>query len=281
MNRIEQHSYAKINLRLDVLHKRTDGYHEVSTLMHRINLRDEIHISRGHNNLEIICSHPQVPADDTNLASIAARSLLNRYRIKEKVRIVIDKKIPVAAGLGGGSSNAAATLTGINQLFELGISKEDLLDVGTAIGADVPFFLFGKSAHATGIGEKLAPIEIIPQLWLLLVTPPIQIATPWAYSSLRRGLTNNAVNITIPKCIARIDQVISLLSNDLEEAVFARYPQISTVKDELIAKGAKGSLMSGSGSTVFGIFASEEEARAAHTQLKNHKEWQLNLCRSN
>ena len=135
---------------------------------------------------EVTCDKSQVPHNEGNLAYTAARILLDRYKIKEGVKIAIRKQIPVAAGLGGGSSNAAATLMGVNQLFELGLSNEELMDTGKEIGADVPFFIFGKSARATGIGEILEPLEIKPPLWILLITPDIPISTAWAYGSLRR-----------------------------------------------------------------------------------------------
>ena len=158
---------------------------------------------------------------------------------------------------------------GVNQLFELGLSNEELMETGKEIGADVPFFIFGKSARATGIGEILEPLEIKPPLWFLLITPDIPISTAWAYGSLRRDLTNRENNINIPDCIDHLDEVIAILSNDLEKVVIPRYPVIQTIKDELLDKGAKGSLMSGSGSTVFGIFGSEAEAKEAHAQITN------------
>ena len=277
MNSIELFSHAKINLRLDILGKRPDGYHDIRTVFQKITLGDELTIAVTTGATEVTCDSHQVPHNEGNLAYTAARTLLDRYKIKNGVKIAIRKRIPVAAGLGGGSSNAAATLIGVNQLFELGLSNEELMETGKEIGADVPFFIFGKSARATGIGEILEPMKIAPPLWLLLITPDFPISTAWAYGSLRRNLTNRENNIIIRDCINHFDEVITILSNDLEKVVIPRYPVIQIIKDELLDKGARGSLMSGSGSTVFGIFESETEAKEAHTQITKHKSWQIHV----
>jgi 4-diphosphocytidyl-2-C-methyl-D-erythritol kinase len=277
MNSIELFSHAKINLRLDILGKRPDGYHDIRTVFQKITLGDELTIAVTTGATEVTCDSHQVPHNEGNLAYTAARTLLDRYKIKNGVKIAIRKRIPVAAGLGGGSSNAAATLIGVNQLFELGLSNEELMDTGKEIGADVPFFIFGKSARATGIGEILEPMEIEPPLWLLLITPDFPISTAWAYGSLRRNLTNRENNIIIRDCINHFDEVITILSNDLEKVVIPRYPVIQIIKDELLDKGARGSLMSGSGSTVFGIFESETAAKKAQEQITRHKNWQIHL----
>ena len=277
MNSIELFSHAKINLRLDILGKRPDGYHDIRTVFQKITLGDELSIAITKSSIEVECNHPQVPDNEGNLAFAAAKTLLDRYKIKDGLRIAIKKKIPVAAGLGGGSSNAAATLMGINQLFELGLTDEELMGIGKTIGADVPFFLFGNSALAAGIGDLLEPLIIKPRFLLLLITPDIPISTAWAYGSIRRGLTNSVNNITIPQCINHLAEVIAILSNDLEKVVIPHHPVIQTIKDELLDKGAKGSLMSGSGSTVFGLFESEGEVQEALAQIKIPRNWQVNI----
>jgi 4-diphosphocytidyl-2-C-methyl-D-erythritol kinase len=279
MNTLKLISYAKVNLRLDILDRRADGYHEIRTVFQKINLADELSIAIAKSGIEITCDNPQVPLDDTNLAYRAAYILLKNHKIRDGISISIKKRIPIAAGLGGGSSNAASTLMGLNQLFELGINPQELMRTGKDIGADVPFFIFGKSALATGIGDKLEPLEVMPPLWFLLITPDFPISTAWAYRNARRGLTNTNNNITIPKCINHLQDVITLLSNDLEHVVIPRYPLIQEIKDALVAEGAKGSLMSGSGSTVFGIFESEAGAQAAYSQLMHHSDWQLHVAK--
>ena len=277
MNSIELFSHAKVNLRLDILGKRPDGYHDIRTVFQKITLGDELSIAMAKSGIEVECNYPQVPQNEGNLAFSAARALLDRYKINDGLRIAIKKRIPVAAGLGGGSSNAASSLMGINQLFELGLTDEELMGIGRTIGADVPFFIFGNSARATGIGDLLEPLAVNPQLWLLLITPDTPISTAWAYGNIRRGLTNSANNIIIPDCIDHLDEVIAILSNDLEKVVIPRHPVIQTIKDTLSEKGAKGSLMSGSGSTVFGIFESEGEAKEALQQINIPRNWQVHL----
>jgi len=280
MKSITLPSHAKINLRLEIVRKRDDGYHDIKTLLQKVSLSDEIYLSTIPTGITVVCDHPQVPANETNLAYAAAQALLSRYHLKDGIAISIKKNIPVAAGLGGGSSNAATTLAGINQLFALGASTEELMKIGSAIGADVPFFLFGNTALATGIGDKLETIHLTPPLWLLLITPPLQVSTTWAYRTFRMGLTSIRNNINIPTCINHLTALLTLLSNDLEKVVIPRYPVIQTIKEELFQRGARGSLMSGSGSTVYGIFSTKEEAQEALAQLKGHREWKIQLTSS-
>lgn len=278
MNHLELSSHAKVNLRLDILSRRPDGYHEIRTIFQKISLADDLTISIIKSGIEVRCDNPLVPCNESNLVHVAARMLLSRYGIKDGVRIAIKKRIPIAAGLGGGSSNAASTLQGVNELFGLGMSSQELMKTGRDIGADVPFFLFGNSAIGTGIGEKLEPLSIQPKLWFVLVTPDIQISTAWAYQNVRTGLTKDAFHITIPPRISDLSEIISLLSNDLEEVVLPLFPLIQDIKSELISKGALGSLMTGSGSTVFGIFVSEEKAGKAQGLLEQHRGWQCFVC---
>jgi len=279
MNTIDLLSHAKVNLRLDILGKRPDGYHEIRTVFQKTSLADELSLRRTRSGVEVTCDNPQVPVDDTNLAYRAAAILLQQHKIREGVSISIKKRIPVAAGLGGGSSNAASTLMGMNQLFGLGLPPQDLIRIGKDIGADVPFFIFGDSALATGIGDVLEPLDVRPPLWFLLITPGFPVSTAWAYGNFRRGLTNTNNNIIISRSIDRLQDLIALLSNDLEQVVIPRYPLIQEIKDTLIAEGARGSLMSGSGSTVFGIFESEAGAHKTYSQLKKHADWQLHLAK--
>ena len=263
----------KINLYLDVLGKRPDGYHDIRTVFQKISLGDDVTLDRIKSGIEVACDNPLVPINEGNLAHAAAKMLVSRYAIKDGIRITIKKRIPVAAGLGGGSSNAASTLAGINQLFVLGLSNKDLMPMARDLGADVPFFLFGSSAIGTGIGDKLQAVSIQPKLWYLLVTPDVQISTAWAYQNVTRGLTNGAVNITIPSCIKTISEIIAILYNDLEKVVLPRFPLLQDIKDELRNKGALGCLMSGSGSTLFALFEEPSAARAAGVSLPSGTKW--------
>jgi len=279
MTQLELFSPAKVNLRLDILGKRPDGYHDIRTIFQKISLGDDLTLAVIKSGIEVVCDNPLVPTNEGNLAYAAAKMLVTRFAIKDGIRITIKKRIPIAAGLGGGSSNAACTLAGINQLFGLGLSNRELMSMARDLGADVPFFLFGSSAIGTGIGDVLQAITIHPNLWFLLVTPDVQISTAWAYQNVRRGLTNGADNITIPSCINDIAEIIAILSNDLEKVVLPRFPLLQDIKDGLRNQGALGSMMSGSGSTVFGIFLSEEKAVQALEQMDMPPAWHKSVCR--
>jgi 4-diphosphocytidyl-2-C-methyl-D-erythritol kinase len=181
------------------------------------------------------------------------------------------KNIPVGAGLGGGSSDAASTLMGLNDLLGTGLTEQQLLAIGLKLGADVPFFIFKKPALAEGIGERLTPLEQIPKLWLLLVNPGIHVATSWVYQNL--NLTSEKVAAKLPFLYNSAEDVCSILSNDLESVTLSRYPVIKEIKDKLLAAGADGTLMSGSGSTVFAVFSNESAANAALGALSFDNKW--------
>jgi 4-diphosphocytidyl-2-C-methyl-D-erythritol kinase len=268
---------AKINLRLEVLRKRDDGYHEIRGIFQKINLADEIEISLTHGTgITLSCSDPELPAGKENLAFKAADLILSQTKRKTGIKITIDKKIPLSSGLGGGSSNAASVLIALNQMLGLNLPLGQIMEMGKRLGADVPFFLFGKTALATGIGEKLQEMFIKPRLFLVLVNPGIPISTAFAYQRLNRELTkrtNNTINIFTK--IEELNDLIPLLSNDFEEVIFPLYPEIKEIKGRLILEGARGSLMSGSGSTVFGIFGSRKEALGAYQRLRLETRWKL------
>ncbi len=261
-------SPAKVNLRLDVLYERDDGYHELRTIMQRIDLCDELEVSVGGEEIDVSSQGEDIPQGTGNMAYHAARSILEKFRIDIGVRIFIRKKIPVASGLGGGSSNAAATLMALNRLLELGLTRRGLMRMGTRLGADVPFFVYGGSALAGGIGDRLEAIELPSPIWMVLVNPGIKVSTAWAYKNLNTGLTKKINNISILPPMAGISDVANFLYNDLEIVTIERYPEIQKIKNGLIDRGALGALMSGSGPTVFGIFPDKEVAERAFHQLK-------------
>ncbi|CAG0974841.1 partial 4-diphosphocytidyl-2-C-methyl-D-erythritol kinase, partial [Geobacteraceae bacterium] len=194
------------------------------------------------------------------------------------IDIAITKNIPVAAGLGGGSSDAATVLLGVNELLGLGLSTERLMEIGVTLGADVPFFVFGKNALAEGIGEILTVIESVPPLWLVIVNPNIPVSTVWVYQSLQ--LTGERNGDTIPRFFKGLDDVCAVLSNDLEPVTIGKYPVIGEIKERLIAEGAAGALMSGSGPTVFGLFEVEEEARRAARSMARAVDWFVTTVRA-
>jgi 4-diphosphocytidyl-2-C-methyl-D-erythritol kinase len=263
---------AKINLCLHVLHKRPDGYHEVAMLMQRVSLYDRIELElTAEPGVRVVCPGVELPAGGENIAARAARSLLELSGTEQGVTIAIDKQIPVAAGLGGGSSDAAAVLLGLNGMLGLGLDLRTLMAVGAGLGADVPFFVFERPAWATGIGERLEPVAGLPPAWYVLVNPGIAVSTAWVYQNLE--LTSPQRMDRLPKFPATTRGLAGLLHNDLEQVTVARYPVIADIKRRLVAAGALGALMSGSGPTVFGLFADETSARAACASLAVEPQW--------
>jgi len=263
---------AKVNLNLHITGKRDDGYHTLLTRMQKLDLCDllELEITDAAG-IELRCIADGVPADDTNLAAQAAARFLERCgRITDTgVRITLTKNIPVGAGLGGGSSDAGAVLKGINTLLDEPLSYADLLDIGTALGADVPFFVSNHAAvFATGIGDKLEQAASADHYHYLLVNPGFPVNTKWVYDNYRLTKKNN-------KFILRGSQNIKgqlfaavQLHNDLERVTLTRYPVLSEIKAALEEAGAAGSLMSGSGPTVFGLFADRETGERARWRLE-------------
>jgi 4-diphosphocytidyl-2-C-methyl-D-erythritol kinase len=270
-------SPAKINLFLHITEKRADGYHDLVTLMCCIDLFDTVSLNFGVKNTKVSCAHPNVPEDETNLAYIAARVFQKTLKNNEGVRIYIEKKIPVAAGLGGGSSNAGAVLLGLNRYYGYPFSRDELVSMGLSIGADVPFFILKKPAIASGIGEKLTGYHGLKKRKVLLVFPGFGVSTAEVYKSLNLGLT---------KCKKKLKHLFFdkhtfdpryHLCNDLESVVISKYPIISVAKDALLDSGAIGALVSGSGPTVFGLFPDSDKAREAYHILLKHDQWQLYL----
>ncbi len=277
---------AKINLNLRVLGRRRDGYHLLDTVMLPVSLYDEIEIQRIRSpegkkkpNIEVSCAHPGVPSGEQNIVHRAARLILRHARKPQSIRIHIRKRIPVGAGLGGGSSDAAATLVGVNRLLKLGLSPRKLEKLALALGADVPFFIRARPARAQGIGERLTPLRGVPRFWLVIVYPGFPISTGWAFKKLPLTLTKSAVNTSIQRSLKRFDRLSDLLVNDLESVTLTRYPKIRALKERLLHDGAAGSLMSGSGSSVFGIFDSRRAALKALRPMREEEGCQAYLVR--
>ena len=266
-NTLKLLSPAKINLTLDVLGKREDGYHEIESIMTRISLYDEVSLLvEDGEGLEVI-STGFAPSGEGNIAYKAAVAMLNRYSGRVRVRIEITKNIPVAAGLGGGSGNAATVLVGLNQMLGLSLSRDELMEIGLQLGADVPFFIFERPAIARGIGERLEEIQL-PKLWFVLVNPNIPLSTADVYRglNLKIGLTKKGFGINMPNSFNGVEGIVELLHNDLEEVALRLHPEIGIVKDSVLSSGALRALMSGSGGTVFGLF---EDRKAAESALRH------------
>jgi 4-diphosphocytidyl-2-C-methyl-D-erythritol kinase len=266
---------AKVNLGLHILGKREDGFHELETLFQMVNWCDEIKIECLPRGLELVCNQPDIPTDDGNLVIKAAHILQNRYPNRCKGAIIhLNKNIPHGAGLGGGSGNAAGVLLGLNFLWGLDLTRDDLISIASELGSDVPFFLFSPCAIGRGRGEILEPVKNSIRFYILMVYPGFSVPTASVYGNLKLKLTKRENNISILKnFLLKSDfaQLGATWSNDLELFVFKEYPALSGIKNELLALGAKGALLSGSGSTVFGIFDNPETANNAYARLDRGK----------
>jgi 4-diphosphocytidyl-2-C-methyl-D-erythritol kinase len=268
---ITKASPAKVNLYLRVLRKREDGYHDILSLMQRISLYDEMTFTPRADGIVIRCPDGTLPEDERNIAYRAAASFFSRIVAPPGIEITIRKKIPIAAGLGGGSSNAATTLMTLNELSGHPLTREELLELGVKLGADVPFFIFGNTAWASGIGDRMIEAAPFPPLWFVLINPGFEISTKLVYQGLNLGLTNRRINYSIPRFYTEGD-VIRSLTNDLEKVTLRLHPVLEQIKSQLLASGAGGALMSGSGPTVFGVFGDEESSFRAEKCLRQENQ---------
>jgi 4-diphosphocytidyl-2-C-methyl-D-erythritol kinase len=267
-------AHAKINLYLDVIGKRPDEYHEIETVFHSIGLHDDIYLrKRADREITVHCEHPHVPCDPRNLAYRAAKLLVDNMSDLSGIDIKISKRIPVAAGLGGGSADAAAVLCGMNALFDLGLTQRDLMRLGVQLGADVPFCILGGAALGQGIGEILTPLPSLEDAWILLANPGLEISTPWVYQHINLSLTAPKKNVTIlTRCLqsGEFSSVARHLYNGLEVPVLSKYPVVAEIKTKLNnCPGSCGVLMSGSGATVFAFMQSRAEAKLAAANFEN------------
>jgi len=282
-------SYAKLNLYLEVLGRRKDGYHNIRTLFERIDLSDKIILkSRRDKKIKILCNSPEVPLDNANLAFRSARLLQDTFRLDKGVDIRIKKNIPIGAGLGGGSSNAAAVLVGLNRLWNLKLAKNRLITLARRIGSDVPFFIYNiPFAQATACGDRIKLLNKLHylRLWHILVVPKIAISTPTIYRKwdTYSKLTEPDYDVKIlTLALKKRDSflIARSLFNDLEKITAKLYPVIGRIKKKLKALGIKSILMSGSGPAVFGIASSRKEAVALSKQLKKNKFWKVFVTRT-
>ena len=269
MKTVKINSYAKVNVGLKVLNKRSDGYHNISTVFQEIDLHDQLIISKNINGCQFRSNVNWLHNDQNNLCVIAYNYMKNLYDI-EGIDIVLTKNISRGSGLGSGSSNAAAVLKSISKIYDLNVSDEDLAEIGSKIGADVPFFIKGGTQIGEGIGEKLIGLKSAIKGWYLIIIPDITIDTKWAYSQLK-NILDNATHPTkfsnsFSKKVFNLD-TIKFFENDFESVVFPTYPEIGAIKKELFALGAKFASLSGSGSTVFGIFDDNAKVKKAFSHF--------------
>jgi len=260
---------AKVNLYLDVLGRRPDGYHDIETVFHTISISDCLTVTRRESGFRLSAGSADVPRDESNLALLAAKRLLGEGR--GGVHIDLEKRIPVSAGLGGGSADAAASMVAVNRIFGLGLTDEDLLEAASEIGSDVPFLLKGGCALGRGRGEMLTQLKCLPPLCVVVVAPPLKVSTRWAYESLRTGLTSRSAGskIKTDALEGAVESLNSLLYNRFEGLVFETHPLVRRIKEGLLEAGALGALMSGSGPAVFGIFEKEGDAAEIIARFKD------------
>ncbi|HSU56110.1 MAG TPA: 4-(cytidine 5'-diphospho)-2-C-methyl-D-erythritol kinase [Candidatus Dormibacteraeota bacterium] len=266
---LQKQSFCKVNLLLNILGKRPDGFHELETVMQPVALFDELTLATAASGIELTCSEPTLPTDSRNLVYRAAEVFLNTASIKDGVRLHLEKKIPMAAGLGGGSGNAASTLLGLNELFDNALEAAELQRIATSLGSDIPFFLQRGPALATGRGEQITALTRFPALrgaYFILVHPGFGISTPWAYLQLQRfpealnGQRGRAEKLVNLLQTAELPEASTAFYNSLEAPTLHKYPLLVLFQEFFRANGAAGTLMSGSGSTTFALASNKSEA---------------------
>lgn len=272
-NSIVLKSYGKINLGLDVLRRREDGYHEVRMIMQTVGLYDLLTMKKTkEDKISMTCNLSFLPTDERNLVYKAVKLIKDEYHIKDGVKIDLNKRIPVAAGMAGGSSNCAAALKGMNQLFDLGLSIDELCEIGVTLGADVPYCIWGGTALSEGIGEKLSRVDAMPNCYILIAKPGISVSTAFVYQNLDlAGLSKHPDIDGMLECLNKkdLEGICERLENVLETVTIKEYPIIERVKKHLTDQGAMGTLMSGSGPTIFAIFKDKKTADNALESLRS------------
>lgn len=265
-------AYAKINLGLDVLCRREDGYHDVKMIMQTIQMYDMLEMEKSEKpGIHLTTNLSYIPVNENNLVYKAAKLLMDQYGIEEGITINLNKFIPVAAGMAGGSSDAAATLVGVNKMFQLGLTRQQLMELGVKIGADVPYCVMRGTALAEGIGEKLTVLPPMPPCYVLIGKPGISVSTKFVYTNLNLGPDTHHPDIDgMIQALEKRDLygITDRMENVLEKVTIPEYPVIETIKNHMKAHGAVNAMMSGSGPTVFGIFDDKEKAEYACEKLK-------------
>ena len=272
-NDISLKALAKINLGLDVVRRREDGYHEVRMIMQTIQLYDRLDIKRTQEpGIQIQTNLSFLPVNENNLIYKAAKLLMDEFSITDGVSVKLDKRIPVAAGMAGGSTDAAAMLIGVNRLFSLGLTKRQLMERGVQIGADVPYCIMRGTALAEGIGEALSPLPPMVKCPVLIAKPSISVSTKFVYQNLK--LDDTTIHPDIDRLIddikaKNLHDIVAHMGNVLETVTIPNYPVIDEIKKHMLSNGALGAMMSGSGPTVFGLFDNEDTAKKAYKAMRS------------
>lgn len=271
MNGYQIKAYAKVNLGLDVVRRLPDGYHQVKMVMQSVGIHDELTMEKTEKGIVLTTDSEELPTGGNNLICKAVKLMQETYGIREGVRIHLRKQIPIAAGLAGGSTDAAAAMKGMNRLFALNISTQRLMELGVAIGADVPYCILGGTALAEGIGEKLTRLMDMPDCFILAAKPDINVSTKYVYEHLdAQGINRHPDIDGMVKAIeaGNLQGILDRMENVLETVTISAWPVVEELKRRMLGLGAEKSLMSGSGPTVFGVFTEKEKAEAACEQLE-------------
>ncbi|WP_291236519.1 4-(cytidine 5'-diphospho)-2-C-methyl-D-erythritol kinase [Frisingicoccus sp.] len=271
MNRIQMKALAKVNLGLDVIRRREDGYHEVKMIMQTVRLYDRIILEKTQKGISMETNLSFLPVNEQNIAYRAAKMLMDEFHIQSGLHIKIDKHIPVAAGMAGGSTDGAAVLYGVNKIFELGLTKRQLMERGVKLGADVPYCIMRGTVLSEGIGEILTPVSSLPDCHILIAKPPVSVSTKHVYENLKLDKIEKHPDIDGMVEALRIEDlhgVTQRMENVLETVTIPEHPEIQQIKELMIKEGALNALMSGSGPTVFGIFDDREKGMRARDLLR-------------
>lgn len=271
MERCIKKAYAKINLGLDVIDRLPNGYHEVKMIMQTVGIYDVLTLEKIPEGIVVTTDNGELPTDENNLIYKSAKIMMEKYHLPGGVRIHLEKNIPIAAGMAGGSTDAAATFIGMNELFEIGADEEELREHGVKVGADVPYCIMGGTALAEGIGEILSPLPAPKDCHLLIAKPDINVSTKYVYEHLdAEGVEKHPDIDGMVEALKQgsLKGIVERLGNVLETVTVKRYPIIQEIKEIMLENGADGSLMSGSGPTVFGIFTEKEKAESALKKLR-------------
>lgn len=290
---IEVAAPGKVNLILRVLDRRPDGYHNLWSVMHAFELADTVVVElNGQSGIRLTCEGADLPTDSANLAYRAAERVLARVRRRKGLRLHVRKRLPVAAGLGGGSSNAAATIQALATLLDTGWSRTEMAQLGQEIGSDVPFFFYGPTAMVEGRGERVTPLRLEAERWLLLVNPGMAISTAWAYERLAAVRAGQAGRVPgrLPRLavdhgaagpqLVRWHDLLPLVENDFALVMEQEYPVLCEIRELLLARSAQTAMLSGSGATVFGVFGDERSARIAAEGLDRRPGWKVWVTRT-
>lgn len=272
MNCLELNAYAKVNLGLDVLRRREDGYHELRMIMQTVDLYDTLTLEKTENaGISMTCNIAGLPCDESNLVCKAAKLMFEEYNLPGGIKMHLEKRIPMAAGMAGGSTDAAAVFNGINELYDLGVSKERLCELGVKVGADVPYCIVGGTALSEGIGEVLTMLPNVPDCVVLIAKPDFDVSTKYVFENLHANSLTYHPDIDAMADAIRagdLDGVVKVMDNVLETVTEARYTEITAIKNVMKGHGAMRAMMSGSGPTVFGLYENASDAEAAAEAIK-------------